>query len=302
MREFPATRDATVADIAGRQHGVISTGQLTGAGLQKDAIYRRVRAGRLHRVHRGVYAVGHRSLSPEGRMVAALLAIGNSDPLDLSDALPVLERWGAAVSHRSAAEHWGLLPQSRRVVDVSVSGIAGRSSHRGVRVHRRRSLSPGHVTLLRGIPTTKPDRTLLDLRRASARSSPLISPAEFRAALREAHVLGLPIGDGPEPDRTRSELERQFLLLCRRRRLPPPEVNVRVGRIEVDFLWRAARLVVELDGYRYHRGPAAFEQDRARDLVLRDRGYAVIRLTHTQLLEEPELAVKILGEALGVSP
>lgn len=93
-----------------------------------------------------------------------------------------------------------------------------------------------------------------------------------------------------------------FLQLCRRHRLPPPEVNVRVGRMEVDFLWPGAELVVEVDGYRYHRGRSAFERDRARDLGLRDRGYAVIRLTHRQLLEEPGLVVKILCDAIGVAP
>jgi very-short-patch-repair endonuclease len=130
----------------------------------------------------------------------------------------------------------------------------------------------------------------------------MISPAEFRRALREAHALGLPIWETLDVDGTRSELERRFLLLCRRHHLPPPEVNVRVDGIEVDFLWPRARLVVEMDGYRYHRGRAAFERDRARDLRLRQRGYTVIRLTQRQLLEEPGVVVDILREELGSDP
>jgi very-short-patch-repair endonuclease len=120
----------------------------------------------------------------------------------------------------------------------------------------------------------------------------------LRGAIREADALGLATGGVPERDRTRSELEWRFLRLCRRHRVPPPEVNVRVGRTEVDFLWPDAALVVEVDGYRYHRGRSAFERDHGRDLRLRDRGYSVIRLTQRQLLEEPELVVRILREAI----
>jgi very-short-patch-repair endonuclease len=234
-------------------------------------------------------------------MVAALLVAGRGR-LTSRNALPALDRWGAAISHRSAAEHWEILPPGKGPVHVSVPGIGGKSGHPGIRLHRRRSIAPDEVTLRHGIPTTTPERTLLDLRWAISRSSPMISPTEFRGAIREADALGLALGDGPKPDRTRSELERRFLQLCRRHRLPPPEVNVRVGRMEVDFLWPGAELVVEVDGYRYHRGRSAFERDRVRDLGLRDRGYAVIRLTHRQLLEEPGLVVKILCEAIGVAP
>lgn len=98
---------------------------------------------------------------------------------------------------------------------------------------------------------------------------------------------GLPIGElGSAVDLTRSELERRFLRLCHRRRLPTPEVNARVGPFIVDFLWRDQRLIVETDGYRFHRGRSAFEADRARDIELKLRGYEVVRFTHRQVVDE----------------
>ncbi len=89
-----------------------------------------------------------------------------------------------------------------------------------------------------------------------------------------------------EADPTRSELESRFLKLCRRHRLPQPQVNAQVGDFTVDFLWPDRRLVVETDGYRYHRGRVAFEQDRARDVELRLLGYEVLRFTHRQVVGE----------------
>ncbi len=101
-------------------------------------------------------------------------------------------------------------------------------------------------------------------------------------------------------DRTRSELEHLFLRLCRRYRLPAPEVNVRVGSLLVDFLWPEQQLVVETDGYRYHRGPVAFEDDRNRDLELRERGYEVLRFSYRQVTAEAERVAAALRD--GLSP
>jgi len=146
---------------------------------------------------------------------------------------------------------------------------------------------------------TKPARTIADLRRIAGR--PLetggISHRDLRRAVRQAAALGLEIGDGAHRDPTRSELERRFLLLCRRIRLPMPAVNVRAGGFEVDFLWPERRLVVETDGYRYHRGRAAFEDDRERDLALRALGYEVIRLSARQL-ERPGPVAELLKSRL----
>jgi len=120
---------------------------------------------------------------------------------------------------------------------------------------------------------------------------------EMRRAIRQAGVLGLRLGEsGPDP--TRSDLERAFLLLCRRHGLPAPEVNVEIERLEVDFLWRDRHLIVETDGYRYHRGRAAFENDRDRDLRLHALGYDVVRLTYRQVIEEPERIAAALRTSL----
>jgi very-short-patch-repair endonuclease len=183
----------------------------------------------------------------------------------------------AVLSHTSAAALWQLLPQ-RGFVHVTVSSN-GRSRH-GIRVHRSTTLFPSGVTRRDGIPVTTPSRTLADLRR-------LLPQPQFAAALRQAEYLGLPLDNGLEPDHTRSELESRFLALCRRHRLPQPEVNVPLGPFTVDFLWPETRLVVELDGYRAHAGRTAFEADRARDVELKALGYDVLRLTWRQVTTEP---------------
>jgi very-short-patch-repair endonuclease len=216
----------------------------------------------------------------------------------------MLARFRATLSHRSAAVLWGLLDPVGSAIDVTIKGSAGRSKRRGIRLHRSVSLTAADVTVSRGIPVTKPARTIADLRRmASSRlSERIVTASELRRAIRQADVLGLPVGPNTVPDGTRSELERRFLALCRQNRLPVPDVNVRVGAIEVDFLWRETRLVVETDGYRYHRGRIAFEDDRARDLELQARGYLVIRLTHRQVAEEPGRIAEILRKAIRGAP
>jgi very-short-patch-repair endonuclease len=278
-----ASPDGAVARMAARQHGVVSIRQLREAGVSDDAARARVRAGRLHRVHRGVYAVGHPRLSLEGRWMAALLACGSGEAT-------------VVLSHRAAAALWGLLPPADGAVDVSVAGSGGRRRRRGVRIHRSSTLTADQTTRRRGIPVTTPARTLADLRRAVIANGLWGSGSheEVRRAIRQAEALGLPPGDENLGDRTRSELERRFLRLCRSHGLPAPEVNTRIGRFEVDFLWPDRRVIVETDGYRYHRGRVAFEDDRARDLALRALGYDVVRLTHRQLMDEPAAVASVL--------
>jgi very-short-patch-repair endonuclease len=121
----------------------------------------------------------------------------------------------------------------------------------------------------------------------------------LRHAARQADVLGLPTGSEVVSDRTRSDLERRFLWLCRRQHLPRPAVNVRIGAMTVDFCWEERGVIVETDGYRYHRGRAAFEEDRARDLRLRTLGYTVLRLSYRQVFEEPDTVLAALGRLLG---
>lgn len=207
----------------------------------------------------------------------------------------ILEHWGAAVSHRSALSLWNLLPVGQAPTDVIVDGNGGRAQRDGIRVHRSISLGPGEVTLHRGIPVTTPRRTIADLRRAiRARRRGSISSRELRKAIRQANVLGLPIGSEDAKVRTRSDLEGAFLRLCRRHRLPPPEVNVRIGPHLIDFLWREERFVVETDSYLYHRGEVAFQDDHARDLELMRRGFEVLRISELQLDEEPAQVAEVL--------
>jgi very-short-patch-repair endonuclease/predicted transcriptional regulator of viral defense system len=293
-----ARPDLRIAEIASKQHGVVAIDQLRRLDLSEKAIGRRVAGGLLHHVHRGVYAVGHSALAPEGRSLAAVLALGGEPRGGGS----VLEHWGAAVSHRSALSLWSLLPVSRAPIDVIVDGYGGRARRVGIRVHRSLSLRPGEVTLDRGIPVTTPARTIADLRAAiSARRRGAISSRELRKAIRQANVIGLPIGAKHAKVRTRSDLEGDFLRLCRRHQLPPPEVNVRIGPHLIDFLWREKRLVAETDSYLYHRGEVAFQDDHARDLELMRRGFEVLRISELQLDERPAQVAEVLAMRLALA-
>jgi very-short-patch-repair endonuclease len=287
MRQQLANRgaDAALARIAARQHGVVSAQQLYAAGLLPSGVSDRVRAARLHRIHRGVYAVGHPNIGNEGRWMAAVLACGES----------------AVLSHRSAAQLWGMIrarrPSSAGAygdqdpIDVTVPGDGGRAARAGIRIHRSLTLSPADLTRRGGIPVTKPARTLEDLRR-------ILPAKEFARALREAEYLSLPIGAAFKPDRSRTDLEALLLALVRRHRLPQPEVNVRVDRHVVDFLWRAHRLVVEVDGWQSHRTRSAFEEDRARDARLKILGYEVLRFTWRQVEDDSRTVVQTIRELL----
>jgi very-short-patch-repair endonuclease len=232
--------------------------------------------------------------------MAAILACGRSDSPQPPHS--VLGRWGVALSHRSAAVLWRLLDPRDEPVAVSVPSRAGRKQRRGIRVHRCPTLLSASVTSRHGIPVTTPARTIADLRRiASATAQPSAIPAwELRRAIRQAEVLGLPTGAEALIECTRSDLELAFLELCRRHRLPEPELNVWIGKHQVDFLWRDERLVVETDSYRYHRGRSAFENDHARDLALRALGYGVMRFSDRQVNEEPETVVSALRKALAI--
>jgi very-short-patch-repair endonuclease len=276
MDRKPATTpDERLARLAARQHGVVSLAQLEATGIKADAARQRVRAGRLVRIHRAVYAVGHGGLSPQGRWMAAVLAcdVGGGS--------------GCVLSHRSAAELWTLLPPTDGVPHVTLPGISGRDKRRGIRLHRSRALTPADCTRRLNIPVTTPTRTLLDLSRIG-------SAPELATARRQAEFLGLPLDekrlDGPrersESPRSRTDLERDFLRLCRRHRLPEPEVNVPIDRYQVDFLWRGERLVLETDGWAAHRGRMAFEEDRRRATVLATLGFEVMRVTWRQVKDE----------------
>jgi hypothetical protein len=273
MRAKGDNLDWVISSFGARQNGVVSRRQLVAAGLSSSAIGRRLETGRLHRVHQGVYAVGYPTLSWERRWMAAVLAGGE----------------GAVLSHRSAASLWGMLPRRTGPVEISVPVSSGRCRRRGIVVHRRPGL-PDHCSRQREIPVTTSAVTISDLRQ-------VVSPAELRRAIRQAEVRGLDTGLGDPSDPTRSELEHIFLELCKRQQWPVPEVNVRVGSRLVDFLWRERRVVVETDGYRYHRGHSAFEDDHARDLELRLLGYDLVRPSYWQVVNDRHRVIAAVEDA-----
>ena len=162
---------------------------------------------------------------------------------------------GAVLSHASAAALWSISPRCPQWADVTVPGHNGRRRRKGIVIHRSTTLGPDDTTIRRGIPVTTFERTQRDL------------------------------GYGPEP--TRSDLERAFVKLCRRHGLPKPEFNAKVGPHKVDVLWRAQRLIVEIDSWAYHRSRASFESDRARDRELTLRGFRVLRFVDREVMGRP---------------
>lgn len=283
--------DRAIARLADRQHGVVTHGQLRELGLSRRTIERRVEALRLYGVHRGVYAVGRRSLTPLGHRMAAVLACGPT----------------AVLSHKSAGSHWGLLETAQTKIDVMVPGTS-RAQRKHIRVHRGRRLHPEDVQKLDGIPVTSVARTLLDLAAALNRFQ-LLRAVEQAERCRRLDYAGLQRlldrGNGHPGTRrlgailaaytgapaTRSELERRFLDLVIAARLPRPHLNVAVAGLEVDAHWPQWRLVVELDSRAYHSSPRAFERDRERDATLLRAGQRVLRITSRRMTNHPTTVV-----------
>jgi very-short-patch-repair endonuclease len=271
------TADSRISRIASAQHGVVTSRQLGAAGLSREAVRKRVNAGRMHRIHRGVYAVGHRALSRHSHWMAAVLACGE----------------GALLSHTDAAALWGFLRPFAGPIHVTSPSLNGRSRRSGIILHRSRSLAAdpsltaGHLR----IPVTSPQRTIDDL-------EGFVEPYLVRRAIRQAEHARHRLSQATKAQtkRTRSDLELEFLRFCSRHRLPPPEVNVKVGKWEVDFLWRSKKVAVETDFFDYHRGSVPFEDDHQRELDLRRAGYTVRRYTGAQLENYPAEIAADLGE------
>ncbi|MGH2939655.1 MAG: type IV toxin-antitoxin system AbiEi family antitoxin domain-containing protein [Solirubrobacterales bacterium] len=278
MREQRSTGDAQIGVIAGRQHGVVTQEQLAAAGIDKSGITRRVQAGRLHRLHRGVYAVGHRSLSWRGRWLAAVLAAGD----------------GAVLSHMSAVGLWQFLRPIPGPVHVTVGAAVRRKPRPGLLFHRSRTLTRSDITSRHGIAVTAPARTIEDIRGE-------VDSYLFRRALRQAELAGYRVPHLSATKRTRSDLELLFLGLCDEHGLPRPLVNRRLHGRRVDFFWPEQRLVVETDSWEYHRGSVSFEADHDRDLVLRGHGITTRRYTGDQLETAPGAVVADLRQAFGVA-
>jgi hypothetical protein len=278
MTEFLSTGDRRISEIAGRQHGVVTVEQLAEAGIDKDGVAWRVQAGRLHRLHRGVYAVGHRSLTWRGRWLAAVLAAGD----------------GAVLSHTSAVALWEFLRPIQGPAHITVDAAVRRKSRPGIVVHRSRTLTRRDVTQRHGIAVTTPARTIED-----ARGS--LEPYLFRRALRQAELAGHRVPHLSAVKRTRSDLELLFLGCCERHGLPRPLVNHRVHGRRVDFFFPDQRLAVETDSWTYHRGSVAFEDDHERDLALRAHHITTRRYTGDQLEAASDAVATDLREALGIS-
>ncbi len=268
-------------------------------GLTAREVERRLESGRLRRVRRGIYLLGP-IVSPHTLKMAAVLACAPR----------------AALSHGSASYVWGLLPHPARPGSIHVT-VAGHNPgrHPGVHVHRTTSLRRDELTSKYAIPITTPTRTLLDV-------ASQLRPRELEQALAEAfaqrltdrvrtlsmierhpgrpgvRALRFQLEAGHAPARTRSHAEERLLALIRDGRFPHPDVNVRVGRWEIDFLWREQGVAVEVDGYAAHSSPRAFRRDYAKTAALEAAGLAVIRVSWTQIRNEPEATLARIARAL----
>ena len=299
-------RDAQLAAVAGTQGGVVSLQQLLDLGLTQRAASYRTEQGRMHRVHRGVYTVGHRSIGRIGMLRAAVLACGQE----------------SAISHGTAAAFWGLRDPWPALIDVTVRCQTGRKID-GIRCRRCRYPNPEEIVDREGVACTTPARTLVDiaglyrrdsLRRAVERAAvlKLLDIGALDGALREARgrrgvrvlsaiVDAWRIKDGLQPD-VRNEFEALVLPQLVASGLPRPVCNkpLRIGDdlIIVDFLWPEQKVVVETDGEQTHGTPVAFQRDRRRDQILIAAGYRVARATWDQMHGELASVVARIGRTL----
>jgi very-short-patch-repair endonuclease len=292
-----------VREIAEAQHGVIARRQLLAAGMGRERIRSWRGGGRLVDQRRGVYSLGHGLLTVEGRWMAAVLAC----------------REGAALSHRSAAGLWGLRSAGAPAIEVTVGANGPRSPGGDIAVTRSRLVVPGFATTYRGVPVTTVAWTLLDLgavlrphqlRRAVEQAERLElfdlravgaalaadpgrpgSPA-LRALLEDARTFGITM--------TRSEVEAAMLQLCVDHGLPRPQVNHYENGVEVDFRWSASRLIVEVDGWAWHRSRAAFVRDRERDRRLLRAGWRTARFIARDVQRDPGAVAAELALILDV--
>lgn len=293
-----------MAELAGSQHGVVARWQLLQLGMGSRAIERRLGAARLQLLHRGVYAVGHRALTVEGRWMGAVLACGS----------------GAVLSHRTAGQLWGIAPRSPAMPEVSRA--ASFRPRAGIRAHRA-VLRPDEVEIEAGIPVTSVARTLFDLAAIS-------SKRQLERAMNEAQVRGLTsrlslpqllerhpgrrgarklralLGSKRPGGVTRNDFEELFVAFLDRYGLPRPRLNATLairGRFfEPDCVWDQQRLLLELDGREVHGTQQAFESDRERDRILLVEGWRSTRVTWRQLQDEPAVLAADLRLLLGGLP
>lgn len=296
--------DRRVTEMARGQHGVVGREQLMRLGLGKDAVQHRLASGRLHPLHAGVYAVGHRLVRKQGWWMAAVLA---SDP-------------EAVLSHHSAAALWSLRSYSERAVEITVPRKS--TPAKGIKRHYK-ALPADERTVKEGIPVTSVPRTIFDLAATESQDvvENLLREMEFRElrdrlslwdlverypgrrGVRKVRAALERLQEEPEGCK-RSKLEERFAPFLRRYRLPLPRFNdwIILGpkRFCVDCHWPRTGQIVELDGWQGHKTRTAFREDRARDRALKVGGYSVTRLTWSQLDDEPEAVAADLRVLLGI--
>jgi Transcriptional regulator, AbiEi antitoxin/Protein of unknown function (DUF559) len=259
--------------LADRQHGHVTREQLLGLGLSARAIAARVRAGKLIRVHAGVYAVGAPRRTALAKAAAAVLACGPE----------------AALSHESALALWGL-----RKWPATPEVTAPKERRRpGITTHRSTTLA-GDVWTRNGIRTTNPVRTIVDIaaRRTDRQLTRLVQDARIAKHLNDTVLRRLllrcprlqPLID-PSQNPTRSDLEDDFVAWITKHKLPMPQINTKLNGKEVDALYADQKLIVELDGWPFHAGRRAFNSDHQRDSDHRTLGYDTIRYTGEELTD-----------------
>lgn len=279
--------------IGANQDDVITRAQLLDLGYTRHAIAHRLAAGRLHVLWPGIYAIGRATITRRGWWRAAVLASGPT----------------AALSHRSAAALWGILPDRATVIHVSVGEDVVRK-HRGIRAHRRSNLASWEIVEHGGIRVTAPITTLVDTARGlpvakleqavgEADKRDLVDPETLRAELermprRSGGAKLLRALDRGTFVLTDSELERRFVPLAMRAGLEKPATGAYVNGFKVDFHWPELGLVVETDGLRYHRTPAQQAKDRLRDQRHAAAGLTPLRFTHAQVRYEARLVEETL--------
>ena len=285
-------RDQIVAKLAETQDGVAGLDQLRALEISHSTAKRGLSAGRLHVALPGVYAVGHSRLSWRGKLRAAVL-------------------WGgedAVLSHMTAATLWDLLSSTSPKVHITVPR-GGRTSREWVRVHHTRGLEPKERAEVDGFPVTSVERTLIDIA-PSVRRDRLEQAVEqavrmnrldfgafgqSRGKRGSAALNAVIAAFDPLASQTNPGIERRFLRLVRKYKLPTPKANAPVGPYVVDFLWEAQKLIVELDSLEHHRRASVFEADRKRDIDLKRRfDHEVLRLTHHRLQTEPVVVAQEL--------
>ena len=293
-----AGADATAARVAALQLNLVTAQQLLAAGMSRTMIRHRIARGLLHRRHHGVYVFGTGAMLPGGVELAAVLACGD----------------GALVRRRSAVALFRLAAPWEGEPEILVPGR--HRSRPGVDVARIAALAEIDRGFQHGIPIVAPPLALLDF-------AAIATADELERAIAEAYALKLVTEEQlrdvierhrrrpgaaalrAELDRvggpmwTASVAERVMKELMRQADLPMPQTRVKVAGFTADFLWPAYRLIVEVDGYRYHGHRYSFERDRRRDQKHKTAGYERFRFTWRQLENEPLRVIAVIAQAIG---